>query len=401
MKNTVTLPVKFKASYKRVLLALPGSCIIALIAFVSIYCGIRQGQPFAIVLGGAFVALLIHLAKAVCTTLTLHDRGFVIASFSKQIEVKWTDILDISTICLLGMQCNIGWHFTEEHKKTRMTKLERALCYKGLCDRFMTGLYRGISVSDLSDLMNRIRLAAIPVPPISPEQRFALATSAILSEVNAQSHTILQGDLPSYTLTTNSKEILKSAWGVSTEIELIDCLTWLKKTGDRREYEDIICNLPDYFEHLDPLQLLKPEAEAMMNKKEKNDFKREVFCVQKYSARHKSILAWDLCRLVSVSRFGAGANYLNDDDAWQWILDAASTLRHAFSSWQEMADNYLVGREFCAIDHENNRIGIAVKKLLDKNNSLSPWNSIPWNPAPKVYGIECGTITADLPAYLQ
>lgn len=388
MKTELTLPMSLKSDYRIYLILIPAVLIVALTSVGIILIGIKVNSVLTLCIGCALIAIIVIALNCVITELVLYDHGFILKSKLTTTEIKWSDICMLTPITFLGMSFTIGWFYKEEYKKSKMGKIARAFSCESMADRTMHGLYRGYSTIELANLMSRILIMAKPAPPISLEQKFALATSAILTEVNGHRHDILQGDLPNYSLTATARDVLSSSWGVSTGIELNQCLSWLKRDGDRKNYEELVAHLSDIGTFSDPLQLLKPEAVAKMSRKEKDNFKREALCAQKYMSQHKSILAWDLCRLVSVSRFGAAANYLTDDEAWQWILDAASTLRNVFSSWQKMADNYLVGREFAAIGLGDTEVSIAVKKLLDKENSLSPWNTIPWNATPKTYGIE-------------
>ncbi|MEA5115406.1 MAG: DUF1266 domain-containing protein [Geobacteraceae bacterium] len=389
----VSLPLTIKYSNNILLMSSPVILSFTLISVLLTILGTQYDSAFAFIPGCVTFGMLYLFMNCIRTVLTLHDHGFVIKNKVKTIEVKWADINMVAPFTFAGMKCTIAWFYTEEYKSKKMGKISRALSAESIPDRRMHGVYRGYSTAQLADLMNRIRMAAQPAPPISPEQKFALATSAILTEVNCLRHDMLHGDIPSYSLSALSKDILSSFWGVCSEIELNESLSWLKKHGDRKNYEELAAHLKDMGSLSDPLQLLTPEAVAGMSKKEKEDFKREAFCVQNHMQRHKSILAWDYCRLVSVARFGAAAKFQADDEAWQWIMDAAATLKYAFSSWQEMADNYLVGREFAAIDHGSSEVNISVKKLLDRNNPSSPWNTIPWDSTPKVYGIECDLST--------
>jgi Protein of unknown function (DUF1266) len=38
--------------------------------------------------------------------------------------------------------------------------------------------------------------------------------------------------------------------------------------------------------------------------------------------------------------------YLAEDEAWEKIMPAAAKLHATFSSWKELGENYLIGREF-------------------------------------------------------
>lgn len=49
-----------------------------------------------------------------------------------------------------------------------------------------------------------------------------------------------------------------------------------------------------------------------------------------------------------------------------------------FDSWQEMSDNYLVGREFTGFSDTDGTVENILKSLLDANNAASIWNKVPW-----------------------
>ena len=73
--------------------------------------------------------------------------------------------------------------------------------------------------------------------------------------------------------------------------------------------------------------------------------------VQKYAAQlgSKSLLGFDLCRYVAVCRWGCLCGYLTEDEAWDKIMPVAAKLQATFSSWKELGQNYLIGREFVVV----------------------------------------------------
>jgi hypothetical protein len=52
-------------------------------------------------------------------------------------------------------------------------------------------------------------------------------------------------------------------------------------------------------------------------------------------------------------------------------------IRSSYSSWREMSDNYLVGREFNSGPPDQDLLQ-AHRALIDPANSSSPWNQIRW-----------------------
>jgi len=58
---------------------------------------------------------------------------------------------------------------------------------------------------------------------------------------------------------------------------------------------------------------------------------------------------------------------------------AARILQRAFSSWRELGENYLIGREFWSLTQtkqDGDQVRAAYDRLLNDPNS--PWNRISW-----------------------
>jgi hypothetical protein len=214
------------------------------------------------------------------------------------------------------------------------------------------------------------------VEPLTPEQRFAIAASAILTESNKHRHDSIHCDRPSLLLKTSTRMILRGSWNVKNPEQLVQTLQWLSEEGHRAEYETMYCAISHAWPISDALQLRNEEDVKSMKAAERKGLKRQFDCIVKYRTQYSSILAWDLCRLVAVARWGVGAAYITEDEAWKWILDAAQRLRREFGSWKELGENYLLGRNFAGFTDS-----IAEKsyqKLIKANNGKSPWNRIPW-----------------------
>ena len=219
-------------------------------------------------------------------------------------------------------------------------------------------------------------------PVLDPEQRFALATGAILTEMNGQRHDCLLGDEPSGSLKRSMRETLADYWGVENREQLLEILHWLSEEGHRAEYEALAAVLAEAHPIGDPLDLLSQEALAAMGPDEREVFRKQAAFIGEHGRKHPSILAWDLCRLVSVARFGAAAGYLSETEAWKWILDAARELNAAFGSWRELGANYMAGRRYWA-QEGNAEASTAFERtyaaLVDERNEASPWNRISWS----------------------
>jgi hypothetical protein len=177
------------------------------------------------------------------------------------------------------------------------------------------------------------------------------------------------------------REVLSSYWDVKNSEQLEGTLRWLSEEGHRAEYEAMHDAIANAGPISNPLNLLEEKVVERMSADEREGFLCQIACVTANCLHHTSLPAWDLCRLVSVARFGAGAEYLTEQEAWQWILDAAKRLQSAFGSWHDLSENYMVGRDFSRLAETEGTVESIRKSLLDRNNAASIWNQVPWGGA--------------------
>jgi len=58
------------------------------------------------------------------------------------------------------------------------------------------------------------------------------------------------------------------------------------------------------------------------------------------------LIGWVLSRLVQVARWGRTAGYIDEDEAWRWIVQAARTLQWSYDSWPALGHDFVIGFEF-------------------------------------------------------
>jgi hypothetical protein len=83
-------------------------------------------------------------------------------------------------------------------------------------------------------------------------------------------------------------------------------------------------------------------------------------------------------RYVSLCRWGVLCGYVTEDEAWRLIMPVAAGIQATFSSWEELGQNYLIGREFWSYDQtqpERAALRQVYGALL--TSPLSPWVSNP------------------------
>lgn len=167
---------------------------------------------------------------------------------------------------------------------------------------------------------------------------------------------------------------LSEWWGVGNREELLETLNWIEEGGQRKDFDE----LAEVISTASPKQLDRirvqigggPEADS------------QVAIVLKYHPKFgkKSISAWDYSRYVSLCGWGYVAGYITEDEAWRRIMPAAKLMQTTFTSWDELGENYIVGREFWSLEQTNAngaRMRSSFQSLL--TDPRSPWVRLPWD----------------------
>jgi hypothetical protein len=218
----------------------------------------------------------------------------------------------------------------------------------------------------------RATLSSIPVTPKSPHS-WALATTAIIFEVNRHRHDLLSGTVATPGGEEIGKHVLSQWWGISNHDELLGMLGWLQFEGHRADFDQ----LGRRVDALSEREFRSIEAAADSNPQAANQL--DIARKNHRALGQKGILAWDLVRYIALCRWGYLAGYLSDAEAWTHIMPAALRLQQSFTSWQDLQSDYLIGREYWSVQQtENNgaRYRAIYERFLQDPNS--PWNTNPW-----------------------
>lgn len=210
---------------------------------------------------------------------------------------------------------------------------------------------------------------------LTEKQRWAIACSALLDEVNHYNHDQLATQERTPDNISRQKETLVQFWVVNNRADLINNLDWIDKDGHRKMFEELgaALNNKDHarISQLKSKYLNSEEAYTNMVRVSKAHYK---------SFGRKSLIAYDYCAYIDLCRWGYLAGYLTEQEAWARIMPAARLLQKTYSSWQDLARNYIIGREFCSA----NQTADAAKEFercydfLVKEPS-SPWVKLPWH----------------------
>lgn len=100
-------------------------------------------------------------------------------------------------------------------------------------------------------------------------------------------------------------------------------------------------------------------------------------------------LAWDAALYADIARRGFGCGMIGEADAWTALKNIVPKVAGTYTSWQEYADHYLLGRKVW----RDGLRGVAdedmpapqaaaeahLRSLLDPANRASPWNLVQWD----------------------
>ena len=219
-----------------------------------------------------------------------------------------------------------------------------------------------VGVATLATILGRWLWGRMsPPPPMTPGRARGLATSALIVEVNGGRHDLLGAGFRA----EDARATLALAWRSNDRASVRRTLVWLENEGDRRRWETMLQAFEEGDPDLEDAAIADPGLRA------------ELEVINRYGQRNRSLVAWDFCRAVALVRFGFAGEFLSEPESWQWVERFGALIRSSFSSWLEMSDNYLVGREFTS-GPPDAELKQAYVSLIDPTNGSSPWNRIRW-----------------------
>ena len=204
-----------------------------------------------------------------------------------------------------------------------------------------------------------------PVAPLPPARAWALVLGAMYTQQSEGDHRVLGGG----DRQGRARKMLTNWWGINDKAGLLHELDDLSQHGHHELYQAEGARLaamsPGEFQsylglHPDHQYQITSEKESYLKWKD------------------RSALAWDLCRSSMLINEGYAAHYINAKEAWDRLMPLARRSQQSFSSWHEMADNFLDGRKIWATDPKSD-IPPCVELLLNPNDPNSPWNYLPWS----------------------
>ncbi len=203
---------------------------------------------------------------------------------------------------------------------------------------------------------------------------WALGCAAMLTERNHDSHILLGGCSVNKMGIYKKKGLLSKFWEINSRDDLLDNLRWIDNGGGRKRFEGWGGLLQT---------LSEEEYQKLLERyKDNQEILQEIRIAKKYYKKLgvKSLLGWDYTRYICLCRWSYIAGYIDEEEAWSKIMLVAKGLQKTFDSWEDLGQNYLIGRQFWSYE-ETKKNGYlyedAYQRLLDMPSS--PWNRYPWD----------------------
>ncbi|WP_417785162.1 DUF1266 domain-containing protein [Tenacibaculum sp.] len=184
------------------------------------------------------------------------------------------------------------------------------------------------------------------IKPLNKNQKHALVFGAILDYHRGEEFIELKPK-SSIDLYVHG---LKDSWEISNgenAIETIENLITLDRSQQFDEY----------------LVDISPDLLKIQNKIAKG-LKLDLEIIQQV----KSTFAWDICRVVSLTKWCFWCSYLSEEETWDYIFKAVNVAQNKDTNWLNYTISFLLGRTMQGFDLED--IIIESEQLLSQNTLL-------------------------------
>ncbi|MBP9854040.1 MAG: DUF1266 domain-containing protein [Candidatus Omnitrophica bacterium] len=209
---------------------------------------------------------------------------------------------------------------------------------------------------------------------LTPAQNWALAASGVLIEYYHGRHDYLAPMERTEANVLKWRDMLANEYEIKDQSALVDVLVFLKD----EQHRDDLMKIPEEelaeFEDIGFFVAAKTFLEGNFHNK------RDVVRLYGGTLKERSVIAWDFVRYIALCRWGFMAGYLTEQEAWGLIMPAAHKLQSSFKSWEELGQNYLLGRLFWIkniSDRKMKDFNVGYQKLL--SDPTSPWLKYDWN----------------------
>ena len=180
--------------------------------------------------------------------------------------------------------------------------------------------------------LSQEKLAALNVGAINSEQTCYYCDSLTTGEQKSE----IQGNLANF-------------YGINDHDSAIETLNWMLNRGHRVIFDAIKQVYSGTVKDMDYRNLDENEYESCEEYRSNlQDALPSLSSNEYYKDDSEiagiSIVAWDMGRLVMVTRSCYDCGYINKEEAWSYIENAYEACKQTYSNWNEFAKGYIFGR---------------------------------------------------------
>ncbi len=175
------------------------------------------------------------------------------------------------------------------------------------------------------------------------------------------------------------RALLSRFWDVHDHDQAVAALAWLRDAGHRTEFAPFV----------EPLLTGDPRTSSVLQEYQYDPAtaRRNIELVRRILVGRavteqefgavRSIAAWDIERIATVARLARIADYLSEDEAYQWLYVVDQTARQRFTSWKDYAVSFVLGRSVC-YPHDSYGLARMAHTLRRRlNDPEDPWARFP------------------------
>ncbi len=265
---------------------------------------------------------------------------------------------------------NSGWFYSRARCYLALEKVKEARADFDLANKYEPNndLYRDWTktVDNLEyDLSHRAR---------TPAQQWAIACSAALFAMNGHGLHSLSGRAPTEANKLSKRQSLTQSWGITSRADLLNQLKELNNGGGHD-------SLWQSYLRVKRGEIQPEQAKDVATDLLRGQFKERMAVIDEYgdAVGDRGLCAWDLCRYINLVRWGYLIGFVSEKEAYSLMMPVAKKLQQKYSSWEQMNEEYLIGRRFWSYKEWKNdiaRTNRTTKLLLTQKTS--PWVTLPW-----------------------
>lgn len=207
---------------------------------------------------------------------------------------------------------------------------------------------------------------------LTPEQNRLLAFGAPLCVYNDDYVDSLESTTDKETL----QEMLEEWWEVTDRQSVLETIDWLLNEGQHANSDPALAEI-----RTRGLDAITEEEKADEDSKIGDAFTIAEFVTQSNGSSvgelPKTIIAWDLVRVVNVARWALLCGYIDESEMWKEIETAVGIAEKTFHSWKEYGLSFAVGRGIWRGDTDDYETADEVVSTLLEDKE-SPWKEFEW-----------------------